>query len=187
MDWLSEVVDASGCEVSHVLDLQMICSRTLFSDSPAAAKFAPAYAAPSRVFLVSYFSKDFERGFGVMESCMLKWYCTLPLTYQPDVCIVLIWSTGTWTASTPFSYETLPFLHYVFVTFGQVHFGDDSNSYDYLRYPRLHFVIRNHPANVVYGVDTFHNILHLGIGYKIGFWPSALRDISLRRVHPLLF
>ena len=58
---------------------------------------------------------------------------------------------------------------------------------DYLRYPRLHFVIRNHPANVVYGVDTFRNILHLGIGYKIGFWPSALRDISLRRVHPLLF
>ena len=79
MDWLSEVVDASGCEVSHVLDLQMICSRTLFSDSPAAAKFAPAYAAPSRVFLVSYFSKDFERGFGVMESCMLKWYVTHPL------------------------------------------------------------------------------------------------------------
>jgi hypothetical protein len=150
IDWLSEVIDASGCEVSHMLDLQMLCNRRLFSHSPAAAKFDPAYAAPSKVFVVSYFSKDFERGFGLTESCILSWYLD---GFDPVL----------------------------------VHFGDDSNSYDYLRYPRLHFVIRNHPANVSYGDDTFRNILHLGIGYKVGFWPSTLRNISLRRDQPVFF
>jgi hypothetical protein len=150
IDWLSEVLDASGCEVSHMLDLHMICNRRLFSRSPAATKFDPASAAPSKVFFVSYFSKDFERGFGLMESCMLSWYLD---GFDPVL----------------------------------LHFGDDSNSYDYLRYPRLHFVIRNHPANVIYGDDTFRNILHLGIGYKVGFWPSTLRDVSLRRGQPVIF
>ena len=149
IDWFSEVIDSSGCEVSHVLDLQMLCRGRVFSDDAVASKFGPVYTATSKVFVVSYFSKDFERGFGLMESCMLSWYLD--------------------------GFDAV-----------LVHFGDDGNSYDYRRYPRLHFVIRNHPANVTYGIDTFRNILHLGIGYKIGFWPSALRDISLRRVQPVL-
>lgn len=145
MDWLSEVVDSSGCEAAHLLDLQMLCRGSLFSDSYVAEKFGSQYNTASKVFVVSYFSKDFARGFGLMESCMLSWHLD---GFDPVL----------------------------------VHFGDDSNSYEYLRYPRLHFVIRNHPTNTTYGDETFQNILHLGIGYKIGFWPSTLRNISLRQV-----
>jgi hypothetical protein len=145
IDWLSEVIDSSGCEATHVLDLQMLCRGSLFSDSYVASKFGSGYNTESKVFVVSYFGKDLERGYGLMESCMLSWHLD---GFDPVI----------------------------------VHFGDDSNSYDYLRYPRLHFVIRNHPTNRTYGDETFQNILHLGIGYKIGFWPSTLRNISLRQV-----
>jgi hypothetical protein len=145
IDWLSEVVDSSGCEAAHVLDLQMLCRGSLFSDSYVASKFGSQYNTASKVFVVSYFSKDFARGFGLMESCMLSWHLD---GFDPVL----------------------------------VHFGDDSNSYEYLRYPRLHFVIRNHPTNTTSGDETFQNIIHLGIGYKIGFWPSTLRNISLRQV-----
>ena len=142
MDWLSEVIDSSGCEVAHVLDLQMICKGRLFSGTLFESNFGND-RVPSKVFLVSYFHKDFNRGLGLMESCMHMWY-----------------SDG---------YDVV-----------LVHFGDDGNYYEYLRYPRLQFVIRNHPQNVADGLDAFDNVLPLGIGYKVGFWPSNLRDVSSR-------
>jgi hypothetical protein len=143
MDWLSEIIDASGCALTHVLDLQMRCKGSLFSGSHIASNFASGSTWPSKVFVVSYFTKDFARGFGSIEACLLMWNMD--------------------------GYSTV-----------WVHFGDDGNRYDYLRYPRLEFVLRNHPKHDSAAFDNYENVLHLGIGYKIGFWPSYLRNISSR-------
>jgi hypothetical protein len=138
MDWLSELIDLSGCSVTHFLDLQMRCRGSVFSDST----FTPDSVQSSKVFVVSHFPKDWARGFGAMESCMAMWKLD-----------------GFASAL--------------------VHFGDDGNAYSYFRYPKLDFVLRNHPS---IDLQSFINVIPLGLGYKIKFWPSALRNISLRRV-----
>ena len=146
MDWLSELVDLSGCSVTHWLDLQMRCRGSVFSDST----FSPGRAPSSKVFVVSYFSKDFTRGLGAMESCMIMWKLD---GYVPAL----------------------------------VHFGDDGNLYSYLRYPKLDFILRNHPRNETSDLEHFINVVPLGLGYKIRFWPNALRNISIRQVTRLKF
>jgi len=61
-----------------------------------------------------------------------------------------------------------------------VHFGDDGNLYSYLRYPKLDFVLRNHPRNETFDLEYFIHVVPLGLGYKIRFWPNALRNISMK-------
>ncbi len=139
MDWLSELIDLSGCSVTHWLDLQMRCRGSVFSDST----FTPDSVSASMVFVVSYFPKDFARGLGAMESCMA------------------MWKLDGFAAAL-------------------VHFGDDGNLYSYLRYSKLDFVLRNYPRHETSDLGRFINVIPLGLGYKINFWPSALRNISLR-------
>lgn len=141
MDWLSELADLSGCSVTHWRDLQLRCRGSVFAD----AADVPGRRAHSKVFVVSYFSKDYTRGFGAMESCMI------------------MWKLDGFSAAL-------------------VHFGDDGNIYSYLRYPRLDFVLRNHPRNETFDLETFANVVPLGLGYKIGFWPPHLRNITARQV-----
>jgi len=139
MDWLSEVIDSSGCAAVHVLDLQMRCDSSVFSD--AAVAFGDT--GPSRVAVVSFLPKDFERGLGSTEACMLRWNLD--------------------------GYDPVLF-----------HFGDDRYAFEYLRYPRLDVVVRQYPKYTPYEAESFGNILSIGLGYKGGFWPSALRNISTR-------
>jgi hypothetical protein len=139
MDWLSEVIDSSGCGAVHVLDLQMRCDSSVFSD----ADVAFGDTGPSRVAVVSFLPKDFERGLGSTEACMLRWNLD--------------------------GYDPVLF-----------HFGDDRYAFEYLRYPRLDVVVRQYPKYTSYEAESFGNILSIGLGYKGGFWPSELRNISTR-------
>ena len=139
MDWLSEVIDSSGCAAVHVLDLQMSCDSNVFSD----ADVAFGDTGPSRVAVMSFLPKDFERGLGSTEACMLRWNLD--------------------------GYDPVLF-----------HFGDDRYAFEYLRYPRLDVVVRQYPKYTPYEAESFGNILSIGLGYKGGFWPSALRNISTR-------
>jgi len=50
MDWLSELVDLSGCSVTHWLDLQMRCRGSVFSDST----FSPGSHLPMCLWSLTF-------------------------------------------------------------------------------------------------------------------------------------